>query len=96
MTNRTRIVYAKFVVILATIPVLVYAWEYGPERVTAAPGDSPTACILSGCHVGTVNSGPGNVNIILPSGNTGTYSPGRPCRFWFRLRMQPKPRMGSS
>jgi len=71
-------VYAKFVVILATIPVLVYAYEYGPNPgYTAAPADNPTACISSGCHVGTVNSGPGNVKIMLPSGNTGTYNPGQ-------------------
>jgi uncharacterized protein (TIGR03437 family) len=76
MTRRTKIVYAKIAVILAAIPVLVYAYEYGPNPgYTAAPGDNPTACVSSGCHVGTVNSGPGNVKIILPSGNTGTYSP---------------------
>jgi uncharacterized protein (TIGR03437 family) len=71
-------VYAKIVVILATIPVLMYAYEYGPNPgYTAAPADNPTACISSGCHVGTVNSGPGNVKITLPSGNTGTYNPGQ-------------------
>ena len=78
MTNRTKIVYAKMAVILAAIPVLVYAYEYGPNPgYTAAPGDNATACISSGCHVGTVNSGSGSVKIALPSGNSGTYVPGQ-------------------
>src|SRR5579862_4062186 len=78
MTNRTRIVYAKIAVIMAVIPVVIYAHEYGPNAgYTAAPGDNPTACISSGCHVGTVNSGPGNVKIFLPAGNSGTYVPGQ-------------------
>ena len=78
MTKRTKIVYAKIAVILASIPVLVYAYEFGPNPgYTAAPGDNATACISAGCHVGTINSGPGNVKIVLPSGNSGTYVPGQ-------------------
>src|SRR5579862_3308850 len=78
MTRSTRIVYAKIATILAVIPVLIYAHEFGPDPgYTAAPGDNATGCIASQCHVGTVNSGPGNVKINLPSGNTGTYSPGQ-------------------
>jgi len=78
MNRRTKILYAKTAVILAAIPVLVYAYEYGPNPAyTGAPGDNRTACISSGCHVGTPNSGPGNVKIFLPSGNTGTYAPGQ-------------------
>src|ERR1700678_1778056 len=78
MTKRTKIVYAKIAVILAAIPMLVVAYEYGPDPgYTGAPGDNATACISSGCHVGTVNSGPGNVKIVLPAGNSGTYVPGQ-------------------
>lgn len=78
MTRRTKIVYAKIAIILAAIPVLVRAYEFGPNPgYTAAPGDNATACISSGCHVGTVNSGPGSVKIGLPSGNAGTYVPGQ-------------------
>jgi uncharacterized protein (TIGR03437 family) len=76
--TRIKIICAKATIILATLPMLVVAYEYGPlPGYTAAPGDNPTACISSGCHVGTVNSGPGNVKIMLPSGNTGTYVPGQ-------------------
>jgi uncharacterized protein (TIGR03437 family) len=78
MTTKTKIVYAKMAVILAAIPVLVKAYETGPPAaVTGAPGDNATACISAGCHVGTVNSGSGNVKIVLPSGNLGTYVPGQ-------------------
>lgn len=76
--TRRKIIFAKSAVILAVVPMLVVAYEYGPNPgYTGAPGDNPTACISAGCHVGTVNSGPGNVKIILPSGNTGTYVPGQ-------------------
>ena len=78
MTKRTRILLAKTAVVLAAIPVLVFAYEYGPPPgYTAAPGDNQTACVSSGCHVGTPNSGPGNVKIFLPAGNQGTYVPGQ-------------------
>ena len=76
--TRTKILWARATIIVATLPMLVVAYETGPNPgFTGAPGDNPTACISSGCHVGTVNSGPGNVKIFLPSGNTGTYVPGQ-------------------
>src|SRR5882757_9385732 len=76
--TKTKILYVKIAIILAALPVLVKAYEFGPNPgYTAAPGDNPTSCISSGCHVGTVNSGPGNVKITLPSGNSGTYVPGQ-------------------
>src|SRR5579862_3444942 len=78
MTRKTKIVYAKIATVMAVIPVLVYAYEFGPDPgYTAAPGDNQTACVSSGCHTGSVNSGTGNVKILLPSGNTGTYLPGQ-------------------
>ncbi len=78
MTKRTKIVCAKIAVVIASLPVMVYAYEFGPNPgYTAAPGDNPTSCISAGCHVGTVNSGPGSVKISLPAGNSGTYVPGQ-------------------
>ncbi len=69
---------AKTAFILGAIPLALQAHEYGPPSAyTGAPGDNKTSCIASGCHSGTVNSGPGNVRILLPSGNTGTYAPGQ-------------------
>ncbi|HVW08776.1 MAG TPA: choice-of-anchor V domain-containing protein [Bryobacteraceae bacterium] len=68
----------KVAFILAMAPAFLGAYEYGPlPGYTGAPGDNPTACISAGCHTGTPNSGPGNVKITLPSGNSGTYVPGQ-------------------
>src|SRR5579872_1531565 len=55
------------------------AYEYGPDpRYTGAPGDNKTACIASGCHVGTPNfNSSGSIKILLPGGSA-TYAPGQP------------------
>jgi uncharacterized protein (TIGR03437 family) len=68
----------KFASVLAVIPGLILAHEYGPDPgYTGAPGDNATACVASGCHVGTVNSAAngGSVAIQMPNGST-TYTPG--------------------
>src|SRR5262245_6966118 len=51
-----------------------FARSSGPiARVTGAPGDNPLACTQ--CHAGNaLNSGPGSVRIVLPSGSV--YIPG--------------------
>jgi len=74
-------IFIIFALCLTAIPFTAQAHEYGPPwGFTAAPGDNATACVSAGCHVGTVNAGPSGtkgVQIILPSGNTGTYVPGQ-------------------
>lgn len=71
-------VLIKLFLLLSTIPLLIFAYEFGPPPgVTGAPGDNKTGCIESGCHTGTPNSGTGSVKISLPGGVT-TYSPGGP------------------
>ncbi len=70
--------FLKFTAAFAVIPALIYAHEYGPSPgYSGAPGDNPTACVSSGCHVGTVNSAAngGSVAIQMPAGAT-TYTPG--------------------
>ncbi|HVY91425.1 MAG TPA: choice-of-anchor V domain-containing protein [Bryobacteraceae bacterium] len=68
----------KVAFLLAIVPATLGAYETGPPAgYTGAPGDNPTACISAGCHTGTPNSGPGNVKIKLPAGNSGTYVPGQ-------------------
>ena len=56
--------------VVLTIPIIVYAFSAGPiSGVTGGFGE-PT-CNQSGCHVGTaVNGGPGNVAISVPSSYT--------------------------
>ena len=55
-------------------PRVAFAHIDGPDpRVTGAPGDEPRAC--AACHFGSeLNSGTGNVVIVLPNGNS--YTPG--------------------
>jgi uncharacterized protein (TIGR03437 family) len=78
MSKRKSLHIAKFSLILGAAPLLLYAYEYGPlPGYTGAPGDNQTSCVASGCHSGKVNSGPGSVKITLPSGNSGTYTPGQ-------------------
>jgi uncharacterized protein (TIGR03437 family) len=78
MSLRHKLRTAKLSLILAAIPIVARGYESGPPfGYTAAPGDNPTACANSGCHQGKPNSGPGNVKILLPDGNSGTYVPGQ-------------------
>ena len=70
-TRRT----AKVCSIAAMLPLLVYAYEYGPDAgVAGVPGEAGT-CNQSGCHTGTgVNGGGGSVTVTFPNGMT--YTPG--------------------
>jgi uncharacterized protein (TIGR03118 family) len=53
---------------------ILKAHSAGPDpRYSGAPGDNVNAC--HSCHLGqNLNSGPGNVKILLPNGNS--YAPG--------------------
>src|SRR5947208_6141090 len=75
MHRNRRILVAKAVVILSTVPLLIYAYEYGPDAgVAGVPGEAGT-CNQSGCHTGnTVNGAGGNVTVTFPNGLT--YTPG--------------------
>jgi hypothetical protein len=76
--SKHKFLIVKILMALALVPILIQAYEFGPPPGnTGAPGDNKNGCIASGCHTGTPNSGPGNVKILLPSGNTGTYTPGQ-------------------
>jgi uncharacterized protein (TIGR03437 family) len=74
--RKHNVVVIKIFVILALVPLLIFAYEYGPNPgYTGAPGDNATGCIASGCHQGTPNTGGGSIKISLPSGAT-SYTPG--------------------
>lgn len=79
MQNSKKILLAKFVTVLAAIPVVIYANSSGAfpnstGRVTGAPGEQ--TCAQSGCHTGTaVNGGGGNVAITYSGGTS--YVPGQ-------------------
>ena len=74
MERQRKILIAKSAVVLAAIPVLIYAHAAGPDpRNTGAPGD--TTCADVGCHGGgKVNVGGGNVAVSFPNGLS--YTPG--------------------
>jgi uncharacterized protein (TIGR03437 family) len=78
MISPKTVKFLKFSCVLAAVPALILAHEYGPDPgFTAAPGDNATACVASGCHVGTVNDPAfgGSVAIQMPNG-VKTYTPG--------------------
>src|SRR5207248_3270201 len=75
MERNTKLRLAKGAIILAAVPFLIYAYEYGPDAGAAGvPGENGT-CSQVGCHTGTgVNAGGGSVTVTFP--NDLTYTPG--------------------
>jgi uncharacterized protein (TIGR03437 family) len=72
MERKQKLLLAKSALIAGVIPILIYAYEYGPEPgVCGVPGENGT-CARSGCHVG--NPGQGSVSVAFPNGQT--YAPG--------------------
>jgi uncharacterized protein (TIGR03437 family) len=75
MFKRKKLINASLIFV-AIAPIVLYAYEYGPDPgYSGAPGDNATACIASGCHLGTLNSGKGSVKIVASGGTT--YVPGQ-------------------
>src|SRR5271154_4392741 len=76
MSKRKKLVINSFLIFTAIAPIILYAYEYGPDPgYSTAPGDNATGCISSGCHTGTLNSGKGSVKIVASGGTT--YVPGQ-------------------
>jgi uncharacterized protein (TIGR03437 family) len=74
MERNRKVLFAKITVVMAALPILMWAYEFGPNPgYTNAPGDAGT-CLQSGCHVGTLNTGGGSVTVAFPNG--ATYTPG--------------------
>src|SRR5580698_9847527 len=81
MERKRKLVVAKAAVILATIPILLWAHEYGPDPgYCGVPNENGGAagvtCANSSCHVGTANNpaNKGSVTVNFPNGLT--YAPG--------------------
>jgi hypothetical protein len=72
MARHRTLLWTKTAVILAAIPVLVWAFAPGPNPgYTGAPKESN--CTV--CHVGTaLNGGGGSVSVTFPGAQT--YAPG--------------------
>ena len=78
IARRKKIIVNCSLIVLAIAPIVLYAYEYGPDPgFSGAPGDNPTGCIdpSLGCHAGTPNSGKGSVKIVASGGTT--YVPGQ-------------------
>jgi uncharacterized protein (TIGR03437 family) len=76
MSRRKKLLINSFLVVTAIAPIILYAYEYGPDPgYSTAPGDNANGCITSGCHTGTINSGKGSVKIVASGGTT--YVPGQ-------------------
>jgi uncharacterized protein (TIGR03437 family) len=76
MERKTKITVAKTAVILGAIPLLIWAYEYGPNAgYCGVPGENGT-CTAAGCHTGTTNdpANKGSVTVTFPNGMT--YTPG--------------------
>src|SRR5215470_2175189 len=75
MERRRKLLFAKSAIVLAAVPVLIYAYEYGPDAgVAGVPGEAGN-CNQAGCHTGTaVNGGGGSVSVSFPNGLN--YTPG--------------------
>ncbi|MBV9507205.1 MAG: IPT/TIG domain-containing protein [Acidobacteriia bacterium] len=78
MERNRKILLAKAGVLLGLVPVVVWAYEFGPDPgYVAVPSEhSGATCATSGCHTGTTNdpSHQGSVSVNFPNGQT--YSPG--------------------
>jgi uncharacterized protein (TIGR03437 family) len=81
MTRRRKIVLAKAAMVMGALPVILWAYEYGPNPgYCGVPnengGSSGATCATAGCHTGTANdpSNKGNVVVNFPNGMT--YTPG--------------------
>jgi uncharacterized protein (TIGR03437 family) len=81
MTRQRKIVLAKVAMVMGTLPVLLWAYEYGPlPGYSGVPnengGSNGATCATSGCHTGTANdpANKGSVTVNFPNGMT--YTPG--------------------
>ena len=76
MRNKGKLYWAKVGVVMGAIPLVIWAYETGPDAgVCGVPNERGT-CTQSGCHSGTTNdpANKGSVTVNFPNGMT--YAPG--------------------
>jgi uncharacterized protein (TIGR03437 family) len=76
MERKRKLYAAKAAVIIIAVPILLWAYEYGPNPGYSGVPNELGTCATSGCHVGTANNpaNKGSVSVAFPSGQT--YLPG--------------------
>lgn len=74
MERKRKLLLAKMALVVA-VPIVLWAYEYGPDvGHTGAPNENGT-CNQASCHVGSpVNGGGGGLTVNFPNGTT--YVPG--------------------
>ena len=76
MTSKGKLYWAKVGVVMGAIPLVLWAYETGPDAgVCGVPSERGT-CTQAGCHTGTTNdsANKGSVKVNFPNGLT--YTPG--------------------
>jgi uncharacterized protein (TIGR03437 family) len=78
MTRRGKIVLAKAAMVVGTLPVLLWAYEYGPyPGYTGVPTENAgQTCATSGCHTGTTNDPANKGSVTANFSNGSIYIPG--------------------
>ena len=76
MPTKRKLFLAKLAVAGAAIPVLLWAYEYGPDPGYSGVPKEQGTCTAASCHVGTTNdpNNKGSVSVSFPNGQT--YVPG--------------------
>lgn len=76
MERKRKLSIAKGAVVLVAIPIVLWAYEYGPDAGHAGVPNELGTCAQSGCHVGTANNpaNQGSVSVAFPAGLA--YVPG--------------------
>src|ERR1039458_9592565 len=72
MERNRKLYAAKVAVIIGAIPVLLWAYEYGPNPGYSGVPNELGTCTATGCHVGTTNNpaNKGSVSVAFPDGQT--------------------------
>jgi uncharacterized protein (TIGR03437 family) len=76
MQRQRKPIAAKMAVVLLAIPLIVWAYEFGPDAGYSGVPNEAGTCASSQCHIGTVNNpaNKGSVAVSFPNGTT--YTPG--------------------
>src|SRR5215467_5138191 len=76
MQRNRKLIAAKAGAILAAIPFLLWAHEYGPDPGYCGVPKENASCISSQCHVGTANDPNNKGSVKVAFANGTSYVPG--------------------
>ena len=78
MERTRKLAIAKVGVVLGAVPILLWAYEYGPNPgyVGIAGENGGATCATAGCHTGTANSPSNHGSVVVNFPNGMTYTPG--------------------